>query len=78
MPTYMLLTDNGTTPPSYEHQNLPSAQVEAARLAQLHNTRVRILEVVGQVEIKEVPITELKPIYTAASEVQRTEDDMPF
>lgn len=78
MPTYMLLTDNGTTPPRYEHPSLASAQAEAARLALLHNTRVRILEVVGQVEIKEVPITERKPIYTPASEVQRTEDDMPF
>lgn len=73
---YMLLTSNGTKPPRYKHETLDSAQNEAIRLCNLHNCSVEILEVIGRVMKKEVPVTELKTVIEMNKETQ--EDDLPF
>lgn len=75
--TYMVMTANGTKPPSYKHITLPSAQAEAARLSKLYNTTCTILEVVGKVELVDVPVVEKRFVVTTYEPVEEI-DDLPF
>lgn len=70
---YMLKTETGTTPPQFIHRDIYSAKNEAIRLSQLYNTKVFIMEIVGVVQMEDVPVTERKPvIYNFSS------DNLPF
>lgn len=74
MPRYLLQTKTGLTPPKYIHHDIDLAITEAKRLHELLNTDVMILQIVGVVEKKEVPVTELKTKVTMFTE----RDELPF
>lgn len=52
---FYLMTATGLTPPKFKHDTIESATTEAKRLAQVTNSKVEILEIVGEVRMIHVP-----------------------
>lgn len=75
MPQFKLMTSTGTTPPRYVHYSIEDAQKQAIRLCELHNCQVEILQIVGTVSKKQVPVTALK---TVVEMMPGQSDDLPF
>ena len=77
MGQYLLQTENGTTPPKFIHHDIDLAVTEAKRLCELHNTSVRILEIVGEVKEVDVPVTRKETKVILAKRLIE-EPDLPF
>jgi hypothetical protein len=73
MSNYLLMSATGTTPPKYVHLDYDSAVIEANRLCKLYKCKITILQIIGEVELKEVPVTELKPVLSTI-----IQNDLPF
>lgn len=78
MRQFLLMTKRGTTPPSYVHQDLDSAVVEATRLSETLKDEVTILEIVGSVKQIEVPVTRLETKVLLKEGIYHGDDDLPF
>ena len=76
MGNFLLMTKNGTKPPSYQHREISLAIEEAKRLHMLHNTDVLILEVVGEVKSIEVPVTRTETKIVIDKRLQK--EDLAF
>lgn len=76
MPEYLIMTESGVNPPKYIHRDISLAVAEAERLHKKYNTKTYILKVIGKVEKKEVPVTEIKSV----TEIDKTElqNELPF
>jgi len=61
----------GGNPPRFKHNNLESAKNEARRLNSMLAQKVEILAIIGEVFLKEVPVT------TKVQEIEMF-DDLPF
>ncbi len=70
------MTENGTKPPRYVHHDINLAVAEAERLNKKYNTKTFILKIIGTVETKQVPVTELKQV----TDIDKTEyqNELPF
>lgn len=70
---FMLLAHTiGAKAPKYVHRTVNDAAIEAKRLCGVLKCKVEILEIIGEVEEREVPVTELKPYIIIYK------DDLPF
>ncbi len=78
MGNFLLLTKNGTKPPTYQHREIGLAVAEAKRLHELHKTDVLILEVVGEIKSVEVPVTRTETKVEIDERLIEVLNDLPF
>ncbi len=62
----------------YVHDNIYDAQNEALRLCEAHDCTVTILEIIGTVEKRKVPVTHVVPIISLNKYAPGERDDLPF
>lgn len=77
MAKFLLLTENGSLPPKYEHSTIEGAIDEAKRLHVKFNTNVKILEIVGEIKKVEVPVTRLETKIEITDRL-KPNSDLPF
>lgn len=73
---FLVMTKTGTKPPSFIHNTIESAVVEARRLHELLQTDVYILEIVGEIKSVEVPVTKQVTIIEVDERLKN--NDLPF
>ena len=76
MGKFLVMTKSGTTPPSFRHDTIESAIVEARRLHDQLRTDVTILEIVGEIKTTQVPVT--KDVTVIEIDERLRENDLPF
>lgn len=69
---FMILCDAGKTPPKYIHHDYALAVEEAKRLTTLTGSKCIILQIVGVVQYREVPVTTRKLVFDSLT------DELPF
>ena len=78
---YMVMVQDGPTPPKVCYRSPLDAKKEAERLSKKFNKKAVVLQIVAGIELKEVPVTELKIVVSLTEEMQKrlaTENDLPF
>lgn len=75
---FLLQSKSGTKPPKFIHQNIESAITEAKRLSELLKEDIKILEVVGVVTQKEIPVTKMETKIELVARYNDVLDDLPF
>ena len=76
--SFLLQSQTGKTPPKYLHKSLESAITEAKRLSVLLKEDIKILELVGVVSQKEVPVTKIETKVELVKRLEEEMDDLPF
>lgn len=77
MSEFYCMTSTGVRPPHHRHITIESAVIEAKRLSSEFRCKVEILEVVGSVEWKDVPVVERKQVLQISPRFN-IDDDLPF
>ena len=77
MSLFYCMTSTGVRPPYFRHSTLKSAITEAKRLSNEFKCKVEILEVVGNVQWKDVPVVERKQVLELKPGIN-IDEDLPF